>query len=136
MTVRCWSELNNLPSFEERFHYLRLDSGVGQITFGFDRHVNQAFYRSQEWKRAREYVIVRDEGCDLGIPGRELHVGLLIHHMNPIRIEDITRRNVDILNPEYLVVVSHRTHNAIHYGVESLAPPVVMQRQPNDTKLW
>ncbi len=136
MTTRCYSELQNLATFEERYHYLKLSGAVGIATFGFDRYLNQRFYRSREWKSVRDFVIVRDEGCDLGVPGHEIHVGGLIHHMNPIREQDILSKDGSILDPEFLITTSLETHNAIHYGVESLAPRVVTARSPGDTKLW
>jgi hypothetical protein len=137
MTIeRCFSELERLDTFEERFAYLRLGGGVGAETFGFDRWINQIFYRSREWKRVRDHVILRDESCDLGVYGREIHANLLIHHVNPVSVDDIREREDWILDPEFLITTCHATHNAIHYGVEHLAPPVVFDRQPGDTKLW
>jgi len=121
---------------EERFDYLSLRGQVGESTFGFDRWINQDFYTSKEWRDLRHEVIVRDEGCDLGIPGFEIHSRLAIHHMNPMRVEDIVDGNDDILNPEFLIVVSHRTHNAIHYGDASLLPKPPIERRPGDTRLW
>jgi hypothetical protein len=134
--VRRYSELRAIDTFEGRFDYLSLVGQVGVATFGFDRWVNQHFYRSREWKRARELVIIRDNGCDLGIPGCEIHRGLLVHHMNPLTAEVLAEGEEWILDPEFLITTSHRTHNAIHYGDESLLarPPVV--RQAGDTKLW
>jgi hypothetical protein len=123
-------------SFEERFEYLRLGGGVGHSTFGFDRHVNQTFYASREWQDIRQYVIVRDNGCDLGVPGYEIHVDLLIHHMNPMNTNDILHRQEWILDPEFLITTTQQTHNAIHYGVNTLVPRVVIERTPGDTKLW
>lgn len=136
MKIRSYSELSNFETFEERFEYLKLGGGVGRSTFGFDRYLNQRFYRSKEWKDIRQFVIYRDNGCDLGIPGYEIHVELLIHHMNPLTIRDITDKNDDLLNPDFLITTTHNTHNAIHYGVEKLIPKVVVQRSPGDTKLW
>lgn len=134
--LRSYSDLRRYRSFEERFEYLKLEGGVGQATFGFDRYLNQKFYTSREWQDARQYVILRDEGCDLGIPGYEIHVGPIIHHMNPMNIDDIKHQEDWILDPEFLITTTHSTHNAIHYGVSNLVPKVVTNRTPNDTKLW
>lgn len=133
---RCYSELVLLPTFEERFQYLRLDGIVGQETFGFDRYMNQYFYRSKEWRRVRDVVIARDAGCDLGIPGREIFGRVLIHHMNPIRPDDIRGRSDILLNPEYLITTVHETHQAIHYGDESLLITAPIERMRNDTCPW
>jgi len=133
---RTYSELRKLTTFEERFRYLALSGEVGASTFGFDRWINQHFYRSREWKRAREIVIIRDEACDLGILGLELHANLLVHHVNPITPDDLARGDNWVLDPEYLITTSHRTHNAIHYGDESLLRKPPVKRQPGDTKLW
>ena len=134
--IRTYSELIQLPTFEERFDYLRLDGVVGKDTFGFDRYLNQQFYRSSEWKRIRNQVIVRDNGCDLGIDEYEIHGRILIHHMNPISIEDLRYMSDLLMNPEYLICVSHRTHNAIHYGDESLIVTAPIERSQNDTCPW
>ena len=133
---RCYSELVLLPTFEERFQYLRLDGIVGQETFGFDRYMNQYFYRSKEWRRVRDVVIARDAGCDLGIPGREIFGRVLIHHMNPIRPNDIRGRSDILLDPEYLITTVHETHQAIHYGDESLLITAPIERMRNDTCPW
>ena len=133
---RTYRELNRLLTFQERFDYLRLVGSVGAETFGFDRWINQQFYQSREWKQAREYVIVRDNGCDLGIAGYEIHSQLVVHHMNPILAEDIVHADDTLLDPNNLITTTQRTHNAIHYGLEESSPPVVSERQPNDTKLW
>ena len=135
-SIRTYSELIQLPTFEERFDYLRLDGVVGKDTFGFDRYLNQQFYRSSEWKRIRNQVIVRDNGCDLGIDECEIHGRILIHHMNPISIEDLQHMSDLLMNPEYLICVSHRTHNAIHYGDESLIVTTPIERSQNDTCPW
>lgn len=135
-TTRRYSELRRLSTFDERFEYLLLGGQVGRSTFGFDRHINQKFYMSWEWKRVRQQVILRDEGCDLGIPGYEIHSNLLIHHINPMDSNDIVHGEEWILNPEYLITTTHATHNAIHYGDRSLLPKVVMARNPGDTRLW
>lgn len=134
--IRTYSELIQLPTFKDRFDYLRLDGVVGKDTFGFDRYLNQQFYRSSEWKRIRNRVIVRDNGCDLGIDDYEIHGRILIHHMNPISIEDLQHMSDLLMNPEYLICVSHRTHNAIHYGDESLIVTAPIERTQNDTCPW
>lgn len=135
-TIRRYSELTKLTSLEDRFNYLRLNGRVGKETFGWDRYFNQRFYHSVEWKRVRDIVIVRDNGCDLGIDGFEIRSHILIHHMNPIWIEDLRHGNPDILDPEYLITTSDRTHQAIHYGDISLLPQVPIVRRPGDTRLW
>lgn len=134
--IKTYSELICLPTFEQRFEYLRLRGSVGESTFGFDRYLNQNFYRSYEWKRVRDQVILRDNGCDLGIPGREIYGKILIHHMNPLTLEDIEHNTDFLLNPEFLICTIHITHNAIHYGDKHLlmADPVV--RTKNDTCPW
>lgn len=134
--IRSYSELKNLDTFEDRYEYLRLKGEVGMSTFGFDRYINQRFYTSHEWKSARRHVILRDGGCDLGIYGYEIHGDLLIHHMNPVVLEDIIHGEQWILDPEYLITTTQRTHNAIHFGVENAFPKVVTARSPQDTKLW
>lgn len=136
MSDRRYSELRRLLTFQERFEYLKLGGGVGQATFGYDRHINQRFYTSREWRQIRDEVIVRDEGCDLGIPGYEIHTGVVIHHMNPMVVDDILRHEDWILDPEFLITTSHRTHNDIHYGTETMVPEVVTERTPGDTRLW
>lgn len=137
MTIhRTYRELNRLETFEERFDYLRLVGSVGEATFGFDRWVNQQFYQSREWKQVREYVIVRDNGCDLGIPGYDIHADLCVHHMNPITPDDIIHSEDMLIDPDNLITTTQRTHNAIHYGLETASPPVITERKPNDTKLW
>lgn len=134
--IRTHSELITHSTFEDRFEYLSLKGQVGQETFGFDRYLNQKFYRSREWKQIRDLVIVRDSGCDLGILGREIRSHIIIHHMNPLMLNDITDSTEYLLDPEYLICVSHNTHQAIHYGDASLliADPVV--RTKNDTCPW
>lgn len=134
--TRTYSELRRLLTFEDRFEYLKLNAAVGRSTFGFDRYINQSFYRSYEWKRARNHVINRDMGCDLGIPGLEIHADILIHHMNPMDVNDVIHGEDWIIDPEYLVTTCLRTHNAIHYGIEHLYPKVVTARQRGDTQLW
>lgn len=136
MQLRTYSELVLLPTFEERFEYLKINGTVGIDTFGFDRYLNQTFYKSVEWKRIRNKVIIRDNGCDLGIDGYEIYGRILIHHMNPITQDDIINRTDLLLNPEYLISVSLDTHNGIHYGDinQLLKEPIV--RKPNDTCPW
>ena len=130
------SEMLKRDTFLGRFRYLVLGGELGAATFGFDRHLNQTFYASREWKNIRDVVIIRDEGCDLGVPGREIHDRILVHHMNPIKVQDLLHFNEDILNPEYLITVSTRTHNAIHFGDESQLPSALVERRPGDTTLW
>lgn len=134
--LRTYSELMTLPTFEERYRYLRLKGSVGEDTFGFDRYLNQKFYRSAEWKRIRDQVIVRDFGCDLGIEDREIRGKILIHHMNPITEKDIRYLTDILLDPEYLICVSHSTHNAIHYGDEDLLMKGPIIRTQHDTCPW
>lgn len=136
MLVRSYSELRRLYTFDERFDYLMLGGSVGHETFGHDRWMNQRFYASFEWKQVRDQVIVRDQGCDLGIPGYEIHHDILIHHINPMVADDIVHGETWILDPEYLITTTQSTHNAIHYGSKSLLPKVVTERRPGDTKLW
>lgn len=135
-TIRKITDVYRLYSFEERYEYLRLDGMVGTATFGFDRYLNQRFYKSSAWRKVRDEVIVRDNGCDLGIPGREIHSGLLVHHINPISPEDLEDFNPDILDPEYLICVTHTTHNAIHFGSKNQLVTIPQERRPGDTKLW
>lgn len=136
MSIRTYSELISLPTFEERYRYLRLNGSVGKETFGFDRYLNQNFYRSDAWKKVRDKVIVRDNGCDLGIKDRIICGKILIHHMNPINDKDILDCTDILLNPEYLICVTHSTHNAIHYGNEDLLIKVPVARTKNDTCPW
>lgn len=135
-TIRTYSELIRLPTFEERYKYLQLKGSVGIDTFGFDRYLNQKFYKSKEWKRIRDYVIIRDNGCDLGIADREIDRRVIIHHMNPIDLKDIQNVSDFLLNPEYLITTTHSTHNAIHYGDEQLLVKEPVIRKPNDTCPW
>lgn len=135
--MKTYTELIQLRTFEDRFNYLRLHGQVGRETFGFDRIYNQKFYRSKEWKDIRNYVITRDLGCDLGIEDREIFGRIMVHHMNPISMEDIKHSSDYLLNPEYLITVSPQTHDAIHYSDESiLIASTVLERKPGDTKLW
>lgn len=136
MKIRTYSELERLVTFEERFDYLVLGGSVGRSTFGFDRYINQQFYRSSKWKQARDYVIVRDQGCDLGVPGYEIHHSILIHHINPMTVDDVLHGEDWIIDPEYLITTTHNTHNALHYGAENLLPKTVVAREPGDTRLW
>ena len=133
---RSYSELRQYESFKERYYYLRLVGAVGEDTFGFDRWINQNFYTSRQWKQVRSVVILRDHGCDLGIFGYEIFSDLMVHHMNPLSKEAIANGADWILDPEYLITTSLRTHNAIHYGDESQLPRVYVPRQAGDTKLW
>ena len=136
MQIKCYSELRALSTFEERYNYLRLRGKVGQETFGFDRIFNQMFYNSREWKSVRDEVIIRDNGCDLGIEGYEIHGRIIIHHMSPISLDDITKGSEFLMNPEYLITTIHSTHNAIHYGNESLLVRAPIERRRNDTCPW
>lgn len=134
--TRSYSELRSLDTFEDRYRYLSLKGTVASETFGSERYINQEFYRSIEWKRVRRQVIVRDYGCDLGIEGYEIFSGLVVHHMNPMTVEDIVHGDESILDPEFLITTTHQTHNAIHYGDERLIPRLFAERKPGDTKLW
>lgn len=134
--IKSYTELQKLKTFEERYEYLKMGGIVGADTFGFDRYVNQAFYNSPEWKKARDIVIIRDNGCDLGVEGYEIPEHIIIHHMNPINMEQIINRDPIIFDPEFLISVSNRTHNAIHYGDENQIPKGPIERKPGDTKLW
>ena len=136
MIIKTYSELIRLPTFEERYQYLRLRGKVGEDTFGFDRYLNQAFYKSDEWKNIRDIVILRDNGCDLGMPDREIRERILIHHMNPITKDDIINRTDFLLNPEYLICTIKNTHDAIHYGDENLLIKDPVQRSRYDTCPW
>lgn len=136
MTIRCYSELSKIDDFVGRYNYLRLSGRIGIETFGYDRYLNQFFYKSKEWKTVRNLVIIRDEGRDLGIEGRELNSKIYVHHMNPITLEDIERQNSILLNPEYLITVSFETHQAIHYGDEHLLVKDPIVRTKFDTCPW
>lgn len=136
MIIKTYSELIKLKTFEERFKYLQLSGCVGEETFGFDRYLNQNFYRSADWKRVRDQVIVRDNGCDLGVEDRLISGKILVHHMNPINDIDIINLTDILMNPEYLICVSHNTHNAIHYGDEDLLIKAPITRTKNDTCPW
>ena len=134
--IRTYSEFKKLRTFKERYNYLRLRGKVGESTFGFDRYINQKFYTSPRWRDARDRVIVRDNGCDLGCTGMELYDRIIIHHMNPITLEDIENDIDELYDPEYLVCTSDRTHEAIHYSDESLLPQEPITRRRNDTTPW
>lgn len=134
--IRTYKELSQLETFEERFEYLKLSDVVGERTIGFDRWITQGFYHSGEWRIVKRHVITRDNGCDLGVPGYELYKDLLVHHMNPMAVVDVTHGNDWILNPDFLITTSLRTHNAIHYGDESQLPRGPIERKRGDTKLW
>ena len=134
--IRTYSELIKLPTFEERFEYLRLDGSVGQATFGYDRYLNQILYNSPEWKRFRRDIIIRDNGCDLACEGYEIRGRIIIHHINTISIEDIVNRNPMVFDPENVITTTHNTHNAIHYGDKELLVTVPIERSANNTCLW
>lgn len=134
--IRSYNELRRIDTFEERFRYLSLKGSVGSTTFGYDRWLNQRFYTSREWRQLRDHVIARDNGCDLGVDGYEIHDKILVHHMNPMIVDDIIAGEESIMDPNFLVVTSHRSHNAIHYGDESLLPRKYVPRERGDTRLW
>ncbi len=134
--IRTYSDLFRLNTFEDRYQYLKLNGSIGEETFGFDRFINQNFYKSPEWKAVRDFVIVRDNGCDLGVEGYEIRGKIFIHHMNPILPKDIETRSEFLLDPEYLISTTHPTHNAIHYGDESLLIQAPIERSKNDTCPW
>lgn len=134
--IRTYSELRRLTDFEDRYKYLALHGSVGRSTFGFDRYINQQFYTSTQWRQIRHHVIARDLGCDLGVEGYEIHDRIYIHHMNPMTVDDIVHGEDSILDPEFLISTTHRTHNAIHYGDERLLPRPLTERRSGDTKLW
>lgn len=136
MMLRRYSELKRLKTFEERYEYLRIGGLIGESTFGFERFLNQQFYTSQRWRLLRNEIIIRDNGCDLGIEGRDIHDKIIIHHMNPITKDQMMDPDESVFNPEYLICVSHSTHNAIHYGDASLLQKEYVPRRPNDTCPW
>lgn len=136
MVRRRYSVLSRYETIEERYRYLRLGGTVSDETFGLDRYINQRFYVSREWKEIRDIVLIRDQGCDLGVPGYEIRYRPVIHHMNPMVAADIIHADPDILNPDYLITASHKTHNAIHYGDESQLPRPLTVRQRDDHILW
>lgn len=136
MMIKTYSELIAFPTYEERFRYLQLKGAVGKDTFGYDRYLNQILYNSQEWKRFRDKIIIRDNGCDLACEGYDIHGRILVHHINPIRVDDVVNRNPIVFDPENVVCVTHNTHNAIHYGDESLLILAPVERTKNDTCPW
>ena len=136
MSIRTYSELITIPTFEERFEYLQLKGSVGKDTFGYDRYLNQVLYRSPEWKRLRNQIIIRDGGCDLACDGYDIYGKVLIHHLNPITVEDVLARSRKVFDPDNLVCVSHNTHNAIHYGDVDLLATGPIIRTKNDTCPW
>ena len=137
MSIKTYSELIKFTTYEERYRYLRLSGFVGKETFGFDRYLNQVFYqRDPRWKKIRDYVIVRDNGCDLGVEGYEISGRILVHHMNPVTLEDLERESEYLLDPEFLICTAHITHNAIHYGDENLLIKSPIVRTKNDTCPW
>lgn len=136
MIIKSYSELKRLQTFEERYNYLRLKGRVGEDTFGFDRVFNQMFYSSKEWKSVRDKVIIRDNGCDLGVEGYDIYGKIIVHHMNPISLDDIRENTEFLMNPEFLICTTHNTHNAIHYGDASLIPKPPVERSRFDTCPW
>ena len=136
LSIRTYSELITIPTFEERFEYLQLKGSVGKDTFGYDRYLNQVLYRSPEWKRLRNQIIIRDDGCDLACDGYDVYGKVLIHHLNPITVEDVLARSRKVFDPDNLVCVSHNTHNAIHYGDVDLLVTGPIIRTKNDTCPW
>lgn len=135
-TIRTYSELITFQTMKERFRYLKIGGLIGESTFGFDRYLNQALYTSKEWRDLRHHIIARDEGNDMALDGWSIGDRIIIHHINPLTMDDVYSRNPDIFNPEYLVCVSQNTHNAIHFGDETLLPKPVMERRPGDTCPW
>lgn len=133
---RSYMELKTLPTFKDRFEYLKLSGIVGEETFGFDRYINQNLYHSPEWRHVRREVMLRDDGLDLGVFGHEITGKIIVHHMNPISLEDIENENPDIFDPNFLICVSEETHNAIHFGDKSKLPRQFIKRFAGDTKLW
>lgn len=136
MTSKTYSELIAIPTYEDRFRYLQLQGAVGKDTFGYDRYLNQVLYNSQEWKRFRNEIIIRDNGCDLAFEGYDIHGRILVHHINPITVDDVINRNPLVFDPENVICVTHNTHNAIHYGDESLLITAPIERTRNDTCPW
>lgn len=136
MSIKTYSELITIPTFEERFEYLQLKGSVGKDTFGYDRYLNQVLYRSPEWKRLRNQIIIRDGGCDLACDGYDIYGKVLIHHLNPITVDDVLARSRKVFDPDNLVCVSHNTHNAIHYGDAELLITGPIIRTKNDTCPW
>lgn len=136
MIIKSYSKMLTFPTLEERFRYLELKGSVGKDTFGYDRYLNQILYHSGEWKSFRNDIIIRDNGCDLACEGHEIHKRILVHHINPITVEDVLNRSPKVFDPENVVCVSHITHNAIHYGDENLLITAPVERSQNDTCPW
>lgn len=136
MMNRSYSELITIPTYEDRFHYLQLNGAVGKDTFGYDRYLNQILYNSKEWKRFRDEIVIRDNGCDLAFEGYDIHGRILVHHINPITVDDVVNRNPLVFDPENVICVTHNTHNAIHYGDESLLITAPVERTKHDTCPW
>lgn len=136
MSIKCYSELITLPTFIERYRYLKIGGRVGAATFGHDRYLNQLLYHSDEWLDFRDWIIIRDNGCDLAVPEFELHERILVHHIDPITVDDVVKRHPKIFDPENVISTSLNTHNAIHYGDESRLALLPIERTPNDTCLW
>lgn len=134
--IRTYTELKRLNTFEDRYEYLKLGGVVGESTFGFDRYINQLLYTSKRWKRTRDGVIIRDNACDLGVDGYDIYDKILVHHMNPITIEDVEYERDIIFDQEFLISTSMNTHNAIHYGDSKLLIKLPIKRKPNDTCPW
>lgn len=136
MTIRTYTEMLRYPTFEERYAYLQLRGGVGHATFGFDRYLNQRFYTAREWRQLRNHIIARDEGCDLAVEGYDIFTKIIIHHMNPLTVDDVIHGEDKLLDPEFLITTTLRTHNAIHFGDERQLPKRYVDRRPGDTRLW
>lgn len=134
--IRTYSELSQFQTFDHRYRYLRLNGSVGVTTFGFDRWLNQRFYKSREWENVRNFIIVRDNGCDLGILGFDITSGLIVHHMNPVTMGDLTRGEDWLIDPEFLITTSLQTHNAIHFGNDNNLPRGLIVRKRGDTRFW
>lgn len=134
--IKTYSELIKLPNFKERLNYLKLNGVVSELTFGHNRYLNQGFYSSNEWKRFRREIIIRDDGCDLADPDHKIYSKILIHHLNPITVEDILQRRRCVMDPDNAICVTHKTHNMIHYGVDENIPEVVLERTRDDTCPW
>ena len=134
--IKSYSELMLLKTFEERYEYLRLDGIIGEYTFGSHRYLNQKFYNTPEWRKFRNEIIVRDNGCDMGLAGYDIYGRIHVHHINPITIDEVVNNTPSLFDPENVVCVSLGTHNAIHYGDESLLFVELVERKPNDTRPW
>ena len=136
MITRCYRELKRLTTFDERYQYLKLAGIVGDTTFGYDRYLNQLLYRSKRWKRTRDDIIIRDNACDLGVEDYDIYDRIIVHHMNPITIEDVELERDFVYDPEFLICTTLKTHNAIHYGDESHLSKIIIERTKNDTCPW